>query len=245
MSGSAPGAPDSGAPPAGSAKPPFKAVVFDMDGVLIDSERPILEAWMQASIEHDVPIEREVYLQVLGRTGPDGRAFMRKLLGERFPYEAVRPRVQELIAQARARDGHVVKPGVVALLERLKALGLPLAVASSTFKDEVMHRLTSCGLAPYFDAFAGGDEVTHGKPAPDVFLLAASRIEADPLHCLVFEDSAHGARGAMAAGMAVVVVPDLKHPDDDVGAASLRVLPSLVDVMDHWDDWFVPGRQAG
>jgi HAD superfamily hydrolase (TIGR01509 family) len=222
-----------------TARPPFRAVIFDMDGLLIDSERPILEAWLQASLEHDRPIEREVYLQVLGRTGPDGRAFMKQLLGEGFPYESVRERVQALIAQARQRDGHVAKAGAAELLARLQALGLPLAVASSTFRAEVDARLASAGLARYFNAVAGGDEVVNGKPSPDVFLLAAQRIAADPAHCLVFEDSSHGARGALAAGMAVVVVPDLKHPDDELAALSLEVLPSLVDVLAHWDDWFV------
>lgn len=219
---------------------PFGAAVFDMDGLLLDSERPILDAWLQAAREHGAPIDPQAYLQVVGRRGADGHALFRAALGPGFPFDAVRSRVQALLAEARQRDGHVLKPGVRALLARLRAQRVPCAVASSTRRAEVEARLGSQGLLDSFDAFAGGDEVRDGKPAPDVYLLAAERLGVAATTCLAFEDSEHGAQAALAAGMAVVVVPDLLRPGAALRAASLAVLGSLEDAHAHHRDWFGP-----
>jgi HAD superfamily hydrolase (TIGR01509 family) len=218
--------------------PRFCVAVFDMDGLLLDSERPIRDAWMVATREFGVSISDTDYLSVVGRNEVDSRAGLQALLGEAVPYDAVRARAGVLIAEALGADGYAVKAGVVGLLEALRARGVTCVVASSTNHDEVERRLAHAGLAGYFSAMSGGDEVRRGKPHPDLFLLAAERAGHDPSHCLVFEDSEHGARGAIAAGMSVVIVPDLKSPSDDAVAASVAVLASLHDAQVHVADWF-------
>src|SRR4029453_166271 len=125
----------------------------------------------------------------------------------------------------------------LALLQALRNRAVTCVVASSTHHDEVRSRLAQAGLAGYFSAVSGGDEVERGKPHPDLFLLAAQRAGHDPSLCLVFEDSEHGARGAIAAGMWVVIVPDLKTPSDDAAAACVAVLASLHDAQVHVVDW--------
>lgn len=215
----------------------FSAAVFDMDGLLIDSERPLFDAWIEAANQLGCAFDPELLRSVLGRPGAEGVAMFRASLGSAFPYDEVRKRVQELLVAARAR-GFPPMPGACDLLDRCRAMGLPCAVASSTRRVQLEERLMRAGLHDRFAAFAGGDEVEHGKPAPDIFLLAAARAGVEPGDCLVFEDSEHGARGALAAGMQVVIVPDLTHPSDEARALCLAVLPSLVDVMTSFDDWF-------
>ena len=221
--------------------PRFRAAVFDMDGLLLDSERPIRDAWMRATREFGVSIADADYLQVVGRNEVDSRAQLQALLGEAVSYDAVRARAAALIADALGTGGYAVKAGVVALLQALRERGVTCVVASSTDHREVQRRLIDAGLAGFFLAVSGGDEVRRGKPHPDLFLLAAERAGHAPAQCLVFEDSEHGARGAIAAGMSVVIVPDLKTPSDDAVGKSLAVLASLHDAQAHVEDWFATG----
>jgi beta-phosphoglucomutase-like phosphatase (HAD superfamily) len=216
----------------------FRAAVFDMDGLLLDSERPIRNAWLQAAEEFGVLINEHEYLEVVGRNEADSRRLLQAHLGDACSYDAVRARAASLIEEALGVDGYAVKCGVVALLDALRDRAVPCVVASSTHVEEVKRRLQQARLAHFFSGFSGGDEVLRGKPHPDLFLLAAQRAGQDPADCLVFEDSEHGARGAIAAGMSVVIVPDLKTPSDDARAASIAVLASLHDAQVHVDDWF-------
>jgi HAD superfamily hydrolase (TIGR01509 family) len=218
--------------------PRFRAAVFDMDGLLLDSERPIRSAWLQAAKEFGALISERDYLEVVGRNEADSRRLLQVCLGDACSYDAVRDRAATLIDQALGIGGYAVKAGVVALLEALRHRGVPCVVASSTHVEEVKRRLQQAELATFFSGFSGGDEVLRGKPHPDLFLLAAQRAGQAPADCLVFEDSEHGARGAIAAGMSVVIVPDLKTPSEDARTASVAVLASLHDAQLHIDDWF-------
>jgi len=218
--------------------PRFRAAVFDMDGLLLDSERPIRDAWMQATHERGVALDTAAYLQVVGRNEVDSRRMLQELLGLTVSYDDVRARAAVLIAETLGDQGYAVKDGVIALLQALHARGVPCVVASSTNRAEVERRLVQAGLAGYFNGFSGGDEVRRGKPHPDLFLLAAQRAGQAPQDCLVFEDSEHGARGAIAAGMSVVIVPDLKSPSDEARAGCLAVMASLHDAHPHVPAWF-------
>jgi HAD superfamily hydrolase (TIGR01509 family) len=198
------------------------AAVFDMDGLLIDSERPLFDAWVESARRLGCAFEPELLRRVLGRPGAEGVELFRASLGPSFPYDDVRKRVQELLVAARER-GFSVMPGARELLDRCTAVGLPCAVASSTRRGPLEERLVRAGLHDRFQVFAGGDEVAHGKPAPDIFVLAAERLGVAAGDCLVFEDSEHGARGAVAAGMQVEIVPDLTHPSDELHPLSRTV----------------------
>ncbi len=209
-----------------------------MDGLLIDSERPIRDAWLQVARELGAPLQEHDYLQVVGRGEADSRRLLQQRLGPHVSYDTVRERVGVMLAQRQGAQGFAVKAGVMALLQQLCERGVPCGVASSTQRAEVERRLQQAQLARFFDHLSGGDEVTRGKPHPDLFLLAAQRAQQAPRACLVFEDSEHGARGAIAAGMSVVIVPDLKMPGDEARAASLAVLASMHDAQAHIDLWF-------
>jgi HAD superfamily hydrolase (TIGR01509 family) len=217
--------------------PRFRAAIFDVDGLLLDSERPLLDAWVQAARELGHPFEPTLLSRVLGRPGAEGVALFRAALGPSYPYDTVKERAKELMAGVHER-GFNVKGGARDLLARLEQAHVPCAVASSTRRKPLEERLLRADLHRFFAAFAGGDEVQHGKPAPDIFLLAAARLSMPALGCVVFEDSEHGARGALAASMQVVIVPDLAEPSAEARASCCAVVRSLRDVQEHLQEWF-------
>jgi len=131
------------------------------------------------------------------------------------------------------RDGIAIKPGLFELLDWLDAESIPKAVATSTRRDRAQAKLAQTGLLERFVALVGGNEITHGKPAPDIFLLAAQRLDHAPDTIVVFEDSEPGVRAALAAGMTPIMVPDLHPPSDDLLALAPLVVPSLAHAQAH------------
>lgn len=216
--------------------PRFDAVVFDMDGLLIDSERPIRDAWIEVTAQAGRPLTAEDYLGVIGTGIECARPHLQALLGEGLLYDDVRERVRLRLLERYGQTGYAPKPGARELLGWLQERGVPCGVASSTYLPEIERRLGLVGFLPSLQAVAGGDEVEHPKPQPDVYLLAAHRLGVDPARCLAFEDTETGSRAAVAAGMQVVVVPDLKPPG--AALAPLMMLGSLADVLAHLPGWF-------
>lgn len=212
----------------------FTAAIFDMDGLLLDSERAIMNAWVSSAAALQLTLREADYLEVVGRSAAEANARLTELLGSREAFAHVQREAQ---ARLSPQAGVVfpLKPGALRLLQSLARRRVPCAVASSTQVAEVARRLDAAGVAPFFRAVAGGDEVPRGKPDPAVYRLAADRAGIDPQRALAFEDSDHGATAARAAGLQVIVVPDLKTPD---AALSWRQLQSLEDAQAHLDDWF-------
>ena len=222
----------------------YKAAIFDLDGLLIDSERAIRDAWLEVARRNHVALTEAEYLQVVGRNEADSKLILGEIFRGKFSFEEARAGVEILLAEGDAARGYEVKPGAVALLTRLRARAVPCGVASSTRKTEVRRRLELSVLLSFFGAICGGDEVANGKPSPDLFLLASERLGIEPEDCLVFEDSEHGVIGAVAAGMSAVVVPDLKTPNAGVRASCVAVLASLDQALPLCDAWFAAGDAA-
>jgi HAD superfamily hydrolase (TIGR01509 family) len=218
----------------------FTAAIFDMDGLLLDSERVIMQAWMASAQEERLVLSESDFLLVVGCGADETSARLSSLLGGRGSFQLVGERARAKLA---ARPGVVfpLKPGALQLLALLRQRGVPCAVASSTHVGEVRCRLAKVGVLDYFQVVTGGDEVSRSKPDPDVYLLAADRLGVPPVRCLAFEDSDHGARAAHQAGLRVVVVPDLKAFDSD---PAYMLLSSLEDAVAHIDRWFSDGMTA-
>lgn len=212
----------------------FSAAIFDMDGLLLDSERCLMNAWLDAADEHGIPLAADDYLYIVGRNAAQSRAKLVELLDGESNYRALRRRVDERLGP-EAQCVFPLRPGAAELLGELAERGVPCAVASSTRHHEIRRRLAAVDVLQHFSAIAGSDEVAQGKPDPAVYLLAAQRIGFRPGACLAFEDSANGAAAALAAGMALIVVPDLRVPRV-VGA--LALLPSLGAAIPYLKDWF-------
>ncbi len=215
----------------------FTAAIFDMDGLLLDSERPIRDAWLRQSAAAGTPLSQADYLLTVGRNRADSMVVLTDKLGSRDAAEAMYTAVDAEVGSAMQGQGFALKPGALALLKQLQAQGVPLALASSTRHAEVLRRLSLAGLLEFFGPVHGGDQVLRGKPHPDLFLLAAASLGLDPAQSLVFEDSSYGAQGALAAGMGVVLVPDLKQPDPGV-APHCQILPSLTQALALCPAWF-------
>ena len=218
--------------------PMYSAAIFDMDGLLLDSERPIRDAWLQVTAQSGVSLTNDTYLQWVGRREADIKAEYGDFFGPMLPFAEACNRVRAMVSEHYATEGYAVKAGAVELLSWLGEQGIPCCVASSTRRDEVHRRLKRAGLRDFFDFITGGDEVSKGKPHPDLFFLAAGRLGLNPQQCLVFEDSEYGAQGAVAAGMSAVIVPDLKHPGPETAELCLAVLESLEQVPAFYGEWF-------
>jgi HAD superfamily hydrolase (TIGR01509 family) len=222
-----------------TARASFTAAVFDMDGLLLDSERPVRAAWMNAARHIGKSLSDADYLSVVGLNHRDSDARMLELFGGVAEHlEAARRHADGSLDADFATSPFDVKPGALRLLACLRSAGIPCAVASSTHHAEVQRRLSNAGLLHFFAAVCGGDEVERGKPAPDLYRLALDRLGADPTTTVAFEDSGHGVESALAAGLAVVNVPDLKAPDAVWQARCLAVLTSLDEACDRSEEWF-------
>ncbi len=209
----------------------IRAVVFDMDGLLLDSEQIAYDIGRQVSHDLDIPWTHEIAMQMIGIGAGEHERLLKGAFGDDYPLEAHRAEFGRRYEAAIAAGGFPLKPGVHELLDALDAADLPRAVATSTRRSRALGKLNGVGLLMRIDVVIAGDEVTRGKPAPDIFLAAADRLSIAPAHCLALEDSNAGVRAARAAGMVVVMVPDLLEPDDDITAAGVEVAGTLLDIV--------------
>ncbi len=216
----------------------FKAAIFDMDGLLIDSERAIMRAWLEGAQALGFPLAQADFVQVIGRAAPEGSAILTKLLGGDDAFRQMADHVRATLRAGGDDPVFPLKAGAEALLKALRDAGVPCGVASSSSVAEIRHRLGGVGVLRHFAAITGGDEVPRGKPDPALYLLAASRLGVAPADCIAFEDSENGARAAQAAGIRVVIVPDLRRPADEVVARAHGVIDSLADAVAHVPHWF-------
>jgi beta-phosphoglucomutase-like phosphatase (HAD superfamily) len=196
-------------------------VLFDMDGVLLDSERIYREIFIAAALLEGCDIAHR-YDAFIGRSNADCYALLREW-HPGVDYQKISAEARRLWDERCPGDAVPLKDGVHAALDRLDVLGLPRAVATSTAGERARAKLGASGLLTRFAAVVGGDEVRAAKPAPDLYLEAARRIGADPRRCLALEDSVIGFTAARAAGCLTVMIPDLLAPP----SADWPVLDSL------------------
>jgi len=218
------------------------AVVFDMDGLLFDTEALYQEALVLAAAEAGHEVGQEVFNRTVGLPWAQSRALLLTHFGETFPVDAFQERwVQHfwIIAETRLE----LKPGVLELLDTLDRLRLPRAIATSSSHRTVERHLTAHNLLGRFNEIVGHGDYEHGKPAPDPFLKAAERLRVEARSCLALEDSHNGVRSASAAGMMTVMVPDLLEPIDEIRGLCAFVARDLHEVhRSVLDAWEHPGE---
>ena len=196
----------------------LSGVIFDMDGLMLDTEPIYWQSMQQAARELGCRFDDEWYAAFIGRSIPVWRDTLIETFGADYPRFRSRRELWERHVQ---KVGVPQKPGLNELLDQLEEDGIPKAIATSSSKPDAL--LCLGPLADRFDAIVTGDEVERGKPAPDIFLLAAQRLGLPPAHCLALEDSESGALAALAAGMSVILVPDLKPLSGALSAQVDRV----------------------
>lgn len=207
-----------------------------MDGLMLDTERPALALWIQAGRRFDREITPELLQRVIGIPEKNIRAVFLGEYGADFPYDTIYGELNRLIQEQVEREGIRLRPGLGALLDCLQERRIPCAVATSTNRKTACWKLEQAGIAGRFSAVVAGDEVTNGKPAPDIFLAAASRLGADPAVCVGFEDSSPGILGLHAAGIRPVFVRDIARPSPEALAAVWRQYENLAEAVELFDN---------
>ena len=205
------------------------AIVFDMDGLLFDTETLYQEAFVLAAAEGGHDAASGIFGHLVGIPWHRSRELLVEHFGASFPaddFAATWVRHFWLIAETRL----ALKPGVVELLDALDGLRLPRAIATSSSHRTVQHHLAAQGLVGRFDAIIGSGDYASGKPAPDPFLTAAERLGVAPETCLALEDSHNGIRSASAAGMMTIMVPDLLDPTEEIRGLCTLVVGDLHEV---------------
>ena len=206
-----------------------QGAIFDMDGVLFDTERMYQETWREVAAGMGITLPPEYTYYVSGASKDGVYEAVRRFYHTDDPvkvttevYERMRVKQQKPLP---------IKPGVKELLTLLREKGIKTAVASSTFHEQVRYNLENNGLDGFFDTVLCGDEVTKAKPDPEIFLRAAQKLSLSPQDCFVFEDSFNGIRAAHAAGCISVMVIDLMEPDGEIRAISDYILTSLLEAQ--------------
>ena len=211
----------------------YQAVVFDMDGVIFDTERLVIEFWKEVAKKHNIPNVEHTCIQCLGTNRVRTRAIFLENYGADFPFDPYRAEVTELFNTHYKGVPLPTKPGVRELLSYLQEQDIKVGLASSTAQHLVRDEIGTAGLLPYFQTLVCGDMVEHSKPAPDIFLKACEILNADPTKSIAIEDSFNGIRSAHCAGMTPIMVPDQVQPTDEIRALAFHVMPSLLDVL-NW-----------
>ena len=216
-----------------------RAVIFDMDGLLIDSERAILDCWRETAAAQSLDLDDSLWLSMVGLHDAGCAELLNGLLGaeraQRLTLECKRS--YDLLVE----DGLPLKAGARELLQDLFDLGVPLAVATSTRGERARIKLARSGIDGYFSHVVTSSDVAHAKPAPDLYLLAAERLGIPPRECIAIEDSEFGVRAASAAGMRVIQVPDLVPPTD-LTRSLATVVESLPLARPQLESWLQMSR---
>ena len=211
------------------------AVVFDMDGVIFDSERLVLECWEKVGEKYHLEGMREAFLPCIGTNDVRTREIVLERYGADFPYDEFRRESSLLYHSIVDQGGLPVKTGVRELLLYLAENDIPIAVASSTRLEVVTQELKQAGLYESFRVVMGGDQLKRSKPDPDIYLMTCKKLDIEPACAYAIEDSYNGIRSAFAAGMKPIMVPDMLPPTDEMRDKSVVVLENLLQVK----DWFV------
>ncbi len=212
------------------------AVIFDMDGILLDSEVLYIECWHEIAEEKHIEDLDSILSDCAGVTIQAAEQVFIRKYGPDVPYWEYRRAVMERYDEKYKIKKFPLKPGAQEILDWLRERRVPMALATSTAGELAMMELDDFGFTPYFGAIITGDMCSRSKPAPDIFLTAAEGIGADPGHTLVLEDSFDGIRAAHNAGMIPVMVPDARQPSDEIRSLARHVFRDLFEVMDWLDN---------
>ena len=208
-------------------------IIFDMDGVIFDTERFWLDCCIPASEEMGMEGFAEVYPRCIGVTEPETWRIMMDAYGDRQLLEEMYAKAGEIFHRRYEEGGLPVKPGAREILKWIHEQKIPVALASSTKEEIVRKELTDAGLLQYFDTITCGDHVERSKPAPDIFLKAAERLGKAPESCFVIEDSYNGIRAAAAAGTIPLMVPDMLEPTEEIRQLTSQIFHDLFEVKEY------------
>ncbi|MGN0614155.1 MAG: HAD family hydrolase [Porcipelethomonas sp.] len=214
----------------------IRGIIFDMDGLMFDTEKLLMRFWIQSANEHGFDMKKEHVLSIRSLAGKYAAPKLQEIFGSSFDYYSIRQRRIELMNSYIEQNGIEKKPGLERLIEYLKAEGYKTAVATATDKSRAEMYFKMVGLPEFFDRFVCNSMVENGKPAPDIYLKACRELELPPEECIALEDSPNGIRSAYTAGCLPVMVPDLSQPDEHTTSLLYKkfdTLDMLIPVLEY------------
>ncbi len=212
----------------------IKAVVFDMDGVIFDSEKLYRKHWMITGAEYGIPEDtmKELCNLIAGSTKERNEKLMKSRFGEDFDYTTFRGKTMDRMDKDILENGVELKPGVIELFTYLKEHNYKIGLATSTQQERAQRNLTNAGIIDYFDNIVYGGVVENGKPAPDIYLKACEDLGVLPEEAIGIEDSINGVKSSSAAGLYTIMVVDLIEPTEEIRPLTRQIYDSLFDVID-------------
>jgi len=208
----------------------YKAVIFDMDGLLLDTERMSISTFIEACREHDFEPDMSVYYKCIGVDWGKTKEILSAGYGEAFPLELITELWTKKMDRETTEKPIPMKTGAFSLLKYLEKEDIKMAVVTSTRTDIAKRELSNAKISHFFLFILGGDQVMKGKPDPEIYLTACRKLDEEPLKCLALEDSDNGTSAAFHAGLEVIQIPDLVSPSADVRNLGHRIVGSLVEV---------------
>lgn len=205
-------------------------IIFDMDGLMFDTERIAFNSWKQAAIKYGYIISDEILRETLGTNLEKTKSIYVKYFGEQIPIQAIAEDRFAIAENLIDINGVPVKEGLYDLLNFLGELKLKKAVATSTSRERANKLIKMANIHTHFDYIICGDEIEKSKPDPDIFLKVAHKLGCNPANCLVLEDSEVGIQAAYRAGMLPIIIPDLKEPSEEITKLYYKRLSSLYEV---------------
>jgi len=203
-----------------------RSIVFDMDGVLVDSEQIVYRAWMKIGTKLGMTGMHDLFFRCMGTSHASTANLFYEIFGADFDYSSFRDQVRSCYLEA-VKKNIPLKNGAAEILATLKDSGWKIALASSSRESSVMMNLKKSGLFPFFDAIMCGDMVANGKPAPDIYLKACALINSNPSLTYAVEDSRNGLLSAVNAGLKTILVPDMIQPDEKMRQMAWKIFPDL------------------
>ncbi len=210
----------------------ISAVIFDMDGLLINSERIASRVFQETCNRYALGEQFPLYLRLMGTNNATTRLILEETLPAKINKEEFMAFWLETYTE-ETRKPVPLMTGVIALLDYLESCDIPKAVATSTDTQMALKKLENSGIVHRFKTITGGDQIKHGKPAPDIYFKSAESIGVNPQHCIALEDSPNGVKAALAAQMHTLQIPDLVQPSEELRALGHTVLSDLNAVIDY------------
>lgn len=213
----------------------MKTVIFDMDGILFDTERLCMDSWCKVAEKHEIPDMEKVFPRCIGSNLTDTKQIVLNHYGEEFDFEGFRREADGWFMDYINQNGMPLMTGVRELLQYLKEKGVTIGLASSTSRKNVERELKMAGIFDYFQSLVTGDMIEHSKPEPEIYLIACESLGVSPADAYAIEDSYNGIRAAHAAGMMPIMVPDLIAPNEEMEKLSTVILKDLLAVIDYFE----------
>lgn len=214
----------------------IKAVIFDMDGLMIDSERVTFEGYQHVLAKENLTMSEEKYKTLLGKPVKAVHDLFKEDYGPQYDVEQIIKDVHAYIAKRFETEGVPLKPGLVELLKYLKENNYKTIIATSSHRNRVDLIVKQAQIDQYFDDSICGDEVTKGKPNPEVFLKACQKLQVSPQDALVLEDSESGINAAYNAEIKVIGIPDMKYPEEKYVKMTYKIMDNLFQVKDFLEE---------